>query len=208
MKMSKLEGIQLLENLNLPTINRLDINQIIDGRISVDEGVSVRVSPKGSTFDKNVGLPSMHNCKDIEQIKEFINSNRRYNIFAHYTVKPEVIGSISKLEHTQSIVIETYRDFYERKKEIIDNRVIIPILFDRLWISKMEILKKDEKDFRNFKKVILLLKDIPFKQYDIEYVIQNGDVILTDLTLPNVKEYHSYNDFFREKEECDLCNLR
>ena len=201
MKMSKLEGIQLLENLKLPTINRLDIGQILDGQIPLNEGVSVRVSPKGNSFDRNVYLPSIHNCDDIDAIKEFIYMHKNYNIFAHYTVKPEVIGSISKLEHTKSIVIETYRDFNERKIGIIDNRVTIPIMFDRLWISKMEILKKDVNDFKNFKKVILLLNNIPFEQYDIEYVIQDGEVIFTDLTLPDIKEYQSYKSFFLEREK-------
>lgn len=203
MKMSKLEGIQILEKLKLPTINRLDIGKILNGQIPLNEGVSVRVSPKGSSFDRNVYLPSIHNCDDIEAIKEFIDMHKNYNIFAHYTVKPEVIGSISKLEHTKSIVIETYRDFNERKIGIIDNRITIPIMFDRLWISKMEILKKDVNDFKNFKKVIWILNNIPFEQYDIEYVIQDGEVILTDLTLPDVKEYQSYKNFFLEREKDD-----
>lgn len=185
MKMTKLEGIQLLESLKLPTINRLDISQILNGRIPIDRGISVRLSPTENTSHINVCLPSIHNCNDIDIIKEFIKKNRKYNIFAHYTVKPEVIGSISKLEYINSIIIETYRNFDERKKEIIDNRVIIPIIFDRIWISKMEMLRKDEKDFKNFKKIILLLSKIPFKQYDIEYIIQDGNVILTDLTLPD-----------------------
>ena len=203
MKMSKLEGIQILEKLKLPTINRLDIGKILNGQIPLNEGVSVRVSPKGSSFDRNVYLPSIHNCDDIEAIKEFIDMHKNYNIFAHYTVKPEVIGSISKLEHTKSIVIETYRDFNERKIGIIDNRITIPIMFDRLWISKMEILKKDVNDFKNFKKVIWILNNIPFEQYDIEYVIQDGEVILTDLTVPDVKEYQSYKNFFLEREKDD-----
>lgn len=200
MKMSKLEGIQLLENLKLPTVNRLDINQILNGKVSLDRGLSLRVSPKGNNFDRNVYLPSIHNCDDMNTIKEFISMNKKYNVFAHYTVKPEVIGSISKLKHTKSIIIETYRDFYDRKKEIINNRVVIPIMFDRIWISKMDMLKKNKNDFKNFKKVILLLDKIPFKQYDIEYVIQNGEVIFTDLTLPDIKEYESYKVFFEEKK--------
>lgn len=201
MKMSKLEGIQLLEELKLPTIKRLNIEKLVNGEIPLRDGVSVRVSPKGHVFDRNVYLPSIHNCTDIDAIKQFLNKNRMYDIFAHYTVKPETIGSISKLNHTSSIILETYSDFNKRKMEIIDNRVIIPIIYDRIWISKMEMLKKDENDFKNFKKVILLLSDIPFEQYDIEYVIQNGEVILTDLTLPDVREYQNYKAFLKSKVE-------
>ena len=201
MKMSKLEGIQLLEELKLPTIKKLNIEKLINGEIPLRDGVSVRVSPKGYAFDRNVYLPSIHNCTDIDTIKKFLNKNRMYDIFAHYTVKPETIGSISKLNHTSSIILETYSDFNKRKMEIIDNRVIIPIICDRVWISKMKMLKKDENDFKNFKKVILLLSDIPFEQYDIEYVIQDGNVILTDLTLPDVKEYQNYKSFLNNKAE-------
>ena len=200
MKMTEIEGLQLLESLKLPTVNRLDIKQILNGQIPLEQGLSLRVSPKDSNFDRNVYLPSIHNCSDIKATRSFIDANKNYNIFAHYTVNPEVIGSISRLEHTNSVIIETYKNFDERKREIIDNRVIIPIFYDKLWISKMDILKKDENDFKNFKKIILFIKDIPFKQYDIEYVIQNGEVIFTDLTLPDAKEYQSYKTFFIERQ--------
>lgn len=200
MKMTKIEGLQLLEILKLPTLKILDIKQILDGQISLEQGLSLRVSPKESNFATNVCLPSIHNCSDINAIISFIEANKNYNIFAHYTVKSEVIGSISKLEHTHSIIIETYKNFEERKREIINNRVTIPIFYDKLWISKMEILKKDENDFKNFEKIILFLKDIPFKQYEIEYVIQNGKVIFTDLILPDIKEYKNYKMFFIEKQ--------
>jgi len=203
MKMTKMEGLQLLECLKLPTINKLDVGQILNGQIPLEQGLSLRVSPKGNNFDRNVYLPSIHNCSDINEIKSFVEANRDYNIFAHYTVKPEVIGSVSKLDHIQSVIIETYKNFDERKKEIIDNRLTIPIIDGRLWISKMDLLKKDKNDFLNFKKVILLLDDIPFKQYDLEYVIQSGEVIFTDLTLPDVKEYQSYKSFFIEKKKED-----
>lgn len=200
MKMTKMEGLRLLECLKLPTVSKLDIGQILNGQISLEQGLSLRVSPKGTNFDRNVYLPSIHNCSDINEIRAFIDANKGYNIFAHYTVKPEVIGSISRLKHTQSVIIETYKNFEDRKKEIIDNRVVIPILDDKLWISKMDLLKKDVNDFKNFKKIILHLNDIPFKQYDIEYVIQNDEVIFTDLTLPDYKEYQSYRSFFIERQ--------
>lgn len=199
MKMSKLEGIKLLEMLELPTIKRLNIVQILDGKIPLNEGISLRLSPKGNNFDRNVYLPSIHNCQNLETIKKFIILyNNNYNIFAHYTVSPEVIGSVSKMNFADSIVIETYKNFDHRKKEIIDNRVTIPLLFGRIWISKMQIEKKDEHDLINFKKVFSILKDIPFEEYDMEYVIQNGKLVLTDLTLPNTREYQKYKHCFLE----------
>ena len=62
MKMTKIEGLQLLESLKLPTVNRLDIKQILNGQIPLEQGLSLRVSPKDSNFDRNVYLPSIHNC--------------------------------------------------------------------------------------------------------------------------------------------------
>lgn len=200
MKLTKLEGIKFLEELNLPTVERIDINQIVEGQISIDNGISVRVSPKSNNSKWNVYLPSIHGCKNREEVKKFVKDNSQYEIFAHETVKPEVIGSISKLQHTKSIVIETYKNFQQRKEEIIDNRMTIPIFADRLWISHLELLNKNKEDFMNFKKVIIYLKDIPFEQYDLEYIIQNGEVIFTDLTLPDNKEYNSYKKFLLDNK--------
>lgn len=76
--------------------------------------------------------------------------------------------------------------------KIIDNRDIISIICDRIGISKMEMLKKDENDFKNFKKVILLLSDMPFEQYDIEYVIQNREVILTIIKIKLLMGFLSF----------------
>ena len=56
----------------------------------------------------------------------------------------------------------------------------------------MEMLKKDENDFKNFKKVILLLSDMPFEQYDIEYVIQNREVILTIIKIKLLMGFLSF----------------
>ena len=76
--------------------------------------------------------------------------------------------------------------------KIIDNRDIISIICDRIGISKMEMWKKDETDFKNFKKVILLLSDMPFEQYDIEYVIQNREVILTIIKIKLLMGFLSF----------------
>jgi hypothetical protein len=198
MKMTKLDGIQLLDKLKLPTVKLFKISDILNENVSIKNGISLRLSPTRCTSDRNVSLPSIHNCKDLEKIKQFIEQYKLYNIFSHYTVKPDVIGSMSKLNHTNSIILETFRDFDERKEEILKNRLTIPIEFDRIMISKLQMLKNDKNDFLNFKKVILYLKDIPFQQYDIEYVIEDGNVIFTDLTLPNEKEFHSYMEYFND----------
>lgn len=200
MKMSKLDGIKIMEFLKIPTISRMNISKIIDGEIPIDCGVSIRVSPKTKNDKWNVYLPSIHGCTDVEEIKRFINENGKYEIFAHKTVKPDVLGSISKLEYTNSIIMEIYNDFNDRKNEIIKNRMIIPINNDKIWVSHLEMSKNDPEDFKNFKKVIMYLKDIPFSQYDMEYVIQDGEVMFTDLTLPDGRENATCRSLIKEFE--------
>ena len=47
--------------------------------------------------------------------------------------------------------------------------------------------KENKEDFKNFSKVVMLTKDIPFDEYDMGYVVEDGNVIFTDLTLPDTK---------------------
>lgn len=198
--MNKLEGIKFLKAFKIPTLDLLDPQEILLDDNPIETGLSIRTSPKGRN-EPNVYLPSIHNCKSKEQIKEFIDMyGKKYYIFAHNTVKPEVIGSISKLDFRNSIVIETYKDFIKRKEEIIDNRMIIPMRGDKMVISRLEMLIKDPEDYKNFKKIIYELYNIPFTNYDMEYVIQNSEVIFTDLTLPKNTEYIYFKEYVEEYE--------
>ena len=38
------------------------------------------------------------------------------------------------------------------------------------------------------------LKGIPFSQYEMEYVIENGDVVFMDFTVANNREYQVYKE--------------
>lgn len=201
MKLNKKEGIEFLKAFNIPTVEMININELITQEGPIEKGISVRTSRKGDSRLGNVYLPSIHNCKDKEEIKNFINTyGRQYNIFAHETVRPEVIGAVSKLDFRNSIVIETYLNFLDRKEEKIHNRMIIPLYGDKMLISKLEMLEEDPKEYQDFKKVIYTLKDIPFSSYDMEYVIQEGKVIFTELTLPNDREYRYLKDYLEEQQ--------
>lgn len=203
MKLNKIEGIQFLENFKIPTIKFIDINSIVKGETPIDNGLSVRVSPLDRNSETSVYLPSIHNCTDRNEIKNFVDKHKdKYKIFIHETVNPDVIGAVSKLDFRESIVIEIYRDFMQREKGQVSNRVMIPLYGDKMMISKMEMDKKDREDYENFRKVIYYLKDMPFSNYDIEFVIQNGEVIFTDLTLPSNSEYSYLKDYLdgRSKE--------
>lgn len=202
MKLNKKEGIKFLQEFNIPTIKMIDINKLIAGNVQIEKGLSVRVSPISKNQNTNVYLPSIHNCADLNEIRSFINKYKgEYDIFVHETVSPEIIGSVSKLDFRNSVVIETYKNFVERKEEKVDNRVVIPLYGDKMMISKLEMLRNDKEDYQNFKKVIYCLEDIPFSNYDMEYVIQKGDVMFTDLTLPNNSEYLYLKDYLDEKSK-------
>ena len=201
--MNKLQGIQFLKAFHLPTVELYDVDFLLSGNFPITEPLSVRLSPKSSNRkSQNVYLPSIHNCTDLFTIKEFINLHRQqYDVFVHKTVSPTAIGSISKLNEKNCIVLESYKDFSDRKKEIIKNQMIIPLMGFKPYFSQLELLKKDPKDFHEFKKVLYYLRDIPFQEFDMEYVIENNDnVIFTDLTLPSQKEYFSVCEYLNEQK--------
>ena len=193
MKISKLEGIKLLSEFNMPTVKLLDIRQLMERKEPLKEGISVRLSPKSKLVKWNVGLPSINRRTDLEEIREFVAQYQsQYIVFAHKSVIPESIGTLSKLE--DCLVIETYKNYEDKHDEIIDNRIVVPMLGDRMHISNMEMLRNDEKDFKNFRKVLMHLKGIPFSQYEMEFVIENGDVVFMDFTVANNREYQLYKE--------------
>lgn len=198
MKISKLEGIKLLSELNMPTVELLDIKEILNGQKKIDKGISIRLSPKSKLVKWNVGLPSINRRTDLEEIKEFVEEYEdKYIVFAHESVRPESIGTLSKLK--EALVIETYKSYEDKHDEIIDNRVIVPTLGDKLLISHMEMLRDDKIDFNNFRRVIMYLKGIPFSEYEMEYVIQDGEVVFMDFTVADSREYKAYNEFKSER---------
>lgn len=202
MKLNKKEGIEFLQAFNIPTIETINIDELVTQQYPIKKGISIRTSRQCGSNEENIDLPSIHNCKDREEIKRFISTYRReYSIFAHETVQPEIIGSVSKLNYTNTIVLETYLNFKDRKEERIHNRMIIPLHGNKMIISKLEMLKEEPNEYKDFKKVIYLLEEIPFTSYDMEYVIQNREVIFTDLTIPDDMEYDYLKSYIKEKEE-------
>lgn len=198
MKISKLEGIKLLDKLNMPCVELLDISKILDGTIPIDYGISVRLSPKDKWVKWNVGLPSINRRTDVEEVREFVDKYKgKYNVFAHKSVRPEIIGTLSKMK--DQLAIETYKTYEDKGDEIVDNRIIVPVIGDRFYINKMTLMKEDENDFNNFRKVIMYLKDVPFSEYEMEYVIEDGDVAFMDFTVADSREYNSFQNIYNER---------
>lgn len=200
MKICKLEGIKLLQKLRIPTVNLLDVSKIITGQIPIntDNGISVRLSPKDKNVRWDVGLPSINRRKDLLEIKEFVEKyNEKYNVFAHETVRPEILGTVSRF--SDELVIETYDDYDKKYAQEISNSVRIPVIGNRFLINEMRLQKKDEKDFCRFKQVIMYLRQIPFEKYDAEYVFQDGKVIFMDFTVPDVRQFEQYRNYIDER---------
>lgn len=138
MKICKLDGIKMLQKLGIPTVQLLDVSKIIAGEISIDEGngISVRLSPKDRSVKWDVGLPSINRRKNISEVREFIQKYKeKYDIFAHETVRPEILGAISRFG--DELVIETYKDYDKKHEQEIDNCVTIPVMGNRFLVNKM-----------------------------------------------------------------------
>ena len=190
MKLNKLDGIRFMQAFHIPTITFIPIASIKDGTYPMTKPLSIRTSPKSRQNKRNVNLPSIHHCTDRNKIKDFIAiQEKEYEVFAHETVKPEVIGSASFLTRQTGsrLILETYQDFAARKEEKIQNRIVIPYEGGHFIIPRLTMEKQDKQDFRNFIKVIRYLTGLPFPDYDMEYIIQDGKVLFTDLTMEHIQ---------------------
>ncbi len=184
MKMSKLEGLQMLKLLDFPTIELIDPNLLDKNSQVLKQGLSVRTSPKKNLLF-NTNLPSIHNCTDLEELRKFIQNNEgEYHIIVHRTVKAQEIGSVSRLEiGTDKVIIELFDDFEKREQGIIKNRVTFPIIGEKFRIDQLQIEDKNEEEYKVFTKVIKDVKYIPFKKFDAEFVVEDGKVFFMDLTI-------------------------
>lgn len=186
MKLSKIEGLKMLEILDIPTVKLIDANLLDENSQVLKQGLSVRVSPKSDT-QNNVYLPSIHNCTDLNQIREFIKQYQKdYYIIVHKTVNPELLGSVSRYQmspESENLIIELFKDFGDRKIGKVKNRVILPIYGDKFMASELQMAEENKEDFFTCSKVIREVKTMPFKTYDAEFVLEDGRVNFTDLTI-------------------------
>lgn len=193
MKVCKLDGIKMLQKLGIPTVKLMDISQIVTGDIPIDtgNGISIRLSPKDKSVKWDVGLPSINRRKDLSEVRKFVQKYKEdYEVFAHETVRPEILGAVSRFGN--ELVIETYEDYDKKHEQEIDNSVTIPVIENRFLINEMHLQKIDERDFHRFCKVIMYLRQIPFERYDAEYVFQDGEVIFMDFTVPDERQVSQY----------------
>lgn len=145
MKMSKKEGIETLNMLGISSVELIDSNLLDENSHILKEGLSVRISPKANT-QNNVYLPSIHNQTSLREIRKFIEKYQRdFDIIVHKTVKPEIIGSVSKYQLSptdEKLVIELFKDFQERADGKIKNRAIFPVAGGRIMIGRITNARK------------------------------------------------------------------
>lgn len=174
--MNKKDGLEFLQQYDLPTIKLLGFEDVWNEPSLIDSGLSLRLANKNDGID--VMLPSKHNVTDMNDVLSFYQKYYRdYDILIHKTINPQIIGSISKylLSDYDTIVIEIFKDFYERQKGVIKERVIITLLDKR-------IIKIDNQGIINkkiLKEIMENIIDIPYDTFDLEFVYDNN-LIFTD----------------------------
>ena len=172
--MNKLKGILFLKQNSLPTIDLISFENIMKEDYIIEQGLSVRLSNKKNE-NIDVNLPSIHNCYNKAEIKKFVNMySKNYNVLIHKTVKPTLIGSISKynVNKQDKIVIEIFNDFVERKQEIIYTREMFELVGDHYL--------RPETNSGKYIEIANLVKNIPLGCFDIEFVVENNQIIFTD----------------------------
>lgn len=202
MRMSKIEGLKMLKILDFPTVELIDPKLLDENSQILKQGLSVRTSPKKDLKD-NTDLPSIHNCKDLNELRTFINEHKNeYYIIVHKTAQPEQIGSVSRYENyaNPELIIEIFEDFDKRENGIIKNRFILPIRGERFMVSQLEMKEKNAQEYKVFSQVLRDIKYIPFKQYDLEFVVEDAKILFTDLTIKG-KEDNEYAEELRNKTQ-------
>lgn len=202
MKMSKIEGIKMLKILDFPTVETIDPNFLDENSYVLKQGLSVRTSPRRD-LENNADLPSIHNCTDLKELREFIEEHKgEYYTIVHKTVTSEQIGSISRFEaDTDKLVIEIFEDFKKRKEGIVKNRVILPIMGDKFMANQLQMKEENAQEFQIFSEVIKDVKYMPFKKFDAEFVVEDGKVLFTDLTIQGRKDSEYAEELKRRAQQ-------
>lgn len=185
--MNKIDGLNFLHEYKLPTVQLLELDELLNNPLLLSCGISLRLASKYDGIDVN--LPSLHGIKSIDQVMDFYHKYQDdYNILIHETVRPNIIGTCSKYSLTNDVlVIETFNNFNDRKHEIVNERAIIDMLDN-------QIIKIDSNNFQNKRLLRDILNDvleIPYNDFTIEFVIDREKTIYTDFYSSRYKNCHS-----------------
>ena len=168
------------------TLEMIPFSKIFNEPELLEKGLNVRLSRK----EKNkieVNLPVFHNVKTITELYNIIlKYQNNYEFILHKDINPTIIGSISKLiiSDITYFVIETYNNFSNR--EIVSNRYIF---ID--WDSHLQFIwtKSTEKSNFLINQIVKEIRNVNYKTYNIEFVIDNDELYYTDFnTTENNKD--------------------
>lgn len=173
--MNKLFGIKFMQNYGFNTVVLMSYDEIMQKKYIIKNGLSLRLSSKNKN-SMDVNLASIHNCVSKKSIKEFYEKHSKdFDVLIHETVRPTIIGSISKyfLGMRCIIAIETYENFEARSKGLIKERAIFDFIGEKY-------LKYNKCDNIDYIKLGNLVKDIQLNEFDIEFIKQDGIYVFTD----------------------------
>ena len=177
--MRKIDGLNYLSQNGFPTVKLLSIIDLENNNSLLNEGISVRLSSKKENDKADVYLKSIHNIRHLDKIKEFIANNQNdYDIIIHKTVKPELIGTVSKYSNLYNdvIVIEIYKNFDERSHGIVSYRAIVEMIDGKvISISNDDFVSK-----KIFRQVMNYISDVEYNEYTFEFVVEQGKLVFTD----------------------------
>ena len=183
--MNKNDGLELLENWSFPTVELLTISDLENDSSILENGVSVRLSSKRNNKSVDIFLKSIHNVHEIEIVKKFIIDNEsKYDIIIHKTVKPDIIGTVSKYSNNSYdiVAIELYKNFLDRNHGIVASRAVMEMQGNM-------IISIDNNSFEPkslFYELMNYLKYVELDEYSIEFVVENKKLIFTDLYLNSI----------------------
>lgn len=191
--MTKIDGLKFLKKYDLPTVELLTIDDLLNDKSLLKYGISVRLSSKVNNVD--VGLKSIHGVHNIDEIINFIHQYKNdYNFIIHKTVKPSMIGTISKFNNhfTDVIAIEMYNNFENRKNGIVDYRAYAESIENRI----IKLYKENFYSIKVLEELIKYAKDIYFEEFTVEFVLENDKVIFTDFYS---NDFYCENDYVLKK---------
>ena len=185
--MTKIDGLNYLLSNCFPTVELLCIEDLQNNPNLLKDGISVRLSSKHENDKADVYLKSIHNVHDLEKIKDFILNNKDdYDIIIHKTVKPELIGTVSKYSNLYNdiIVMEVYKNFDDRTHGIVSFRTIVEMVDDRI----ISISDNDPISKTLFRKIMNYISDVYYDEYTFEFIVEQTKLIFTDFYSKDLKK--------------------
>lgn len=67
-------------------------------------------------------------------------------------------------------------------------------------VSQLEMKEKDPQEFKLFSQVLKDIRYMPFRKFDAEFVVEDGKVLFTELTIQGKKD-NEYAEELKKKTQ-------